>query len=161
MEQRDSDPVIVPAGEGASLTALGDLLKCKLLGEDTGGTFSLFEAETPSRQGPPLHRHHREDEVCYVLQGDFEFQCGDSHFKASAGAVVFLPRDIPHSYRNLSATKGRMLIISSPSGLETCLEEIQKMPADASADPQKVAKLAKRHGLELLGPPIWQKADKG
>jgi uncharacterized cupin superfamily protein len=31
----------------------------------------LMELTVPTKSGPPLHVHHREDETYYVLSGDF------------------------------------------------------------------------------------------
>ena len=42
--------------------------------------------------GPPLHVHDREDECCYVLDGELSIRCGTDTFDAPAGSFVFLPR---------------------------------------------------------------------
>ena len=41
-----------------------------LAGDETGGGFSLVEHPIPPRAlGAPLHRHSREDEYSFVLEG--------------------------------------------------------------------------------------------
>ena len=64
----------VPPGEGArSLWVMGVLVTYKIPSHRTGGAYALFEVATPPGAGPPPHIHHREDEVFYVLEGEYEF----------------------------------------------------------------------------------------
>ena len=61
--------------------------------EETGGAFSLVEHPIPPRGlVAPLHRHSREDEYSYVLEGEMGAQLGDEVVHASAGDFVFKPR---------------------------------------------------------------------
>jgi mannose-6-phosphate isomerase-like protein (cupin superfamily) len=63
----------VASGEGKTLWVLGDLYEFKATGEDTGGTFALWETPTPpGNPGPPPHIHHNDDEVFYLLEGKLE-----------------------------------------------------------------------------------------
>lgn len=39
--------------------------------ETTGGTLAFMEVTVPPSQGPPLHVHAREDEMWWVLDGDW------------------------------------------------------------------------------------------
>ena len=156
MEIREPDPVVVPKGEGNVLSVFGDAVTCKLTSEDTGGAFSMFEESTPAQGSSLLHMHHREDETCCVLEGEYEVQCGDRHFKATAGSVVFLPRDIPHAFRNLGAGVARMLCIVTPAGVEDFFEEVSQLPGQPTQQ-ARLSKVAKKHGIEILGAPLWQK----
>ena len=42
---------------------------------------------TPPHGGLPLHVHHQEDEAMYILEGEYEIQCGDQAFRATARQV--------------------------------------------------------------------------
>ena len=66
----------------------------------TGGAYSISEDVTPAGQGAPPHIHRRELETFIVLEGEYEFQCGDRKFKAAKGAIVVLPREAPHAFKN-------------------------------------------------------------
>lgn len=153
MEFRDADPVVVPPGEGKVLDVLGETIHCKLVSEDTGEAFSLFECRTPPNAGPPLHTHQREDEAYFVLEGEYEVHCGDRTFRATPGTMFLLPRDIPHTFRNVSKTPGRMLITATPAGVERFWQEVSQL-GNQNPDPQKLKKIAKKHHIDLEGPPF-------
>jgi quercetin dioxygenase-like cupin family protein len=51
------------------LNIFGDLVFVKIGGGDTDGNYAIMETVTPPQGGPPLHRHGREDESFYVLEG--------------------------------------------------------------------------------------------
>jgi quercetin dioxygenase-like cupin family protein len=42
----------------------------KATAAQTGGTLSVFEAEMPSGCGVPSHRHERDSELFYQLEGE-------------------------------------------------------------------------------------------
>jgi mannose-6-phosphate isomerase-like protein (cupin superfamily) len=89
-------PIFIKPGEGKVLDVLGEMLTIKVSGKDTGGTYAVIEEVSPPSGGPPLHLHHREDEAFYVLEGEYEIQCGDDKFIASPGTFVLAPNKIPH-----------------------------------------------------------------
>ncbi len=157
MEFQDADPTVVPAGEGTTYRTFGETLTLKLGTDDTGGAFTLFECLTPPQVGPPLHAHHREDETIYVLEGDYEVQCGEGHFKIHPGMLVFLPRDIPHAHRNSGHKPARMLVWATPSGVESFVRELGQIPTESQPDQAKLIKLGRRFGIEFAGTPLWHK----
>src|SRR5947209_19450059 len=67
-------------------------------GQETQGQFALMECSARKGNVPPPHIHHREDEVFYVLEGEMTFSVGDRTIKATPGTMVFLPRDVVHSF---------------------------------------------------------------
>ena len=73
----------------------------KATAEDTRGAYSLAIETTPPHSGLPLHIHHREDEAMYILEGEYEIQCGDRTIRATKGTFVFLPRGIPNRFENV------------------------------------------------------------
>jgi hypothetical protein len=98
-----------------------------------------------------------EDEAMYVLEGEVLFKCGDELFHAGPGSFVFLPRDIPHSYKNGADTPARWLILTMPAGIERFFVEVGTPALDDGLrpqplDPQKLAALAAQYGQEILGP---------
>ena len=56
-----------------------------------------------------MHTHHKEDEALYVLEGEYEIQCGDQTVRAKPGSFVFAPRDIPHNLTNVSTGPSTVL----------------------------------------------------
>src|SRR5438552_1645058 len=69
--------------------------------KETGGDYSAFLTTAVPNQGPPPHRHAREDELLYVIDGDFEFVFRDTRLRGGAGTCVFVPKGTPHTYNNV------------------------------------------------------------
>ena len=49
----------------------------KVQNKDTLGAYSLIEFTVKPRTGPVPHRHSREDEAFYILDGELEFRLGE------------------------------------------------------------------------------------
>jgi len=122
------------ADEGRRFNVLGSLMTYKATAHDTGGSYSLAVETTPPQGGLPLHVHHREDEAMYILEGEYEIQCGEQVFRAAAGAFVFLPRDIPNRYQNIGHVPGKFLYITSPGGCENLVEQTSLLAGNGPPD---------------------------
>jgi quercetin dioxygenase-like cupin family protein len=143
-------PKVLPAGEGQKLRIRNEIVFVKLAGEETGGACAVTESWTPPGGGPPLHRHTREDESFYVLEGDYEFTVGGQTFHAPAGTFVFGVRGIPHSFKNIGAKQARILALIQPAGLEKLFEEASELLRAGKADPAEMAALSARYGIEYI-----------
>ena len=84
---------------------------------DTNGAFALFEATLVSGTEPPPHVHSREDELFYVLEGEFDVYVGKDVFNGKAGECIFLPRSKPHTFI-VRSPRLRLLILFAPAGVE-------------------------------------------
>ncbi len=94
----------------------------------------------------------------YVLEGEVLIKCGDELFQADPGSFVFLPRDIPHSYKNVGETAVRWLLLTVPAGIEGFFTAGGTPALDDGLRPQpldrqKLAAVAAQYGQEILGPP--------
>jgi len=116
---------------------------------ETRGQFSLVETTNPPDAGPPLHVHHTVDEAFYVLDGTYEFMCGEALITAEPGAFVLLPHGIPHRYR-AGPAGGRVLMLFFPGGTEDYFRDIAVAMACADATESMLASLAEHHGIRLL-----------
>ena len=121
---------------------------------DTNGVLGAIEVTSPGGAAPPLHVHRHEDEAFYVLEGDYSVFIGDKVIEASPGTWVWGPRGVPHGYEIRSA-RGRHLSLTMPGGFEAFFEEVSAF-ATPFADPRnemaRMAAVAARYGVELLGP---------
>src|SRR5947209_19548096 len=95
----NAQPVVVASGEGERIWFTNAEMFIKATAEATDGHLSLIEANAPAGYGPPLHVHDIDHEAFYVLAGALEVQCGEERHRAEAGAFMFLPRGIPHTFR--------------------------------------------------------------
>lgn len=138
----------------------GSLMTFLATGEDTQGKFALIEVFGRKDNVPPPHIHHREDEVFYALEGEMTVLVGDRTIKAVPGTMVFLPRNVQHSF-TVESLQGRMLILLAPAGLEGWFKELS-VPAPSMTlppanevgyqDVERMLQLAPRYGLEFVFP---------
>jgi mannose-6-phosphate isomerase-like protein (cupin superfamily) len=119
-------------------------------GSESGGGFSLVEHPLPPRAlAAPLHRHSREDEYSYVLEGRIGALLGDDVVIGEVGDLIFKPRGQWHSFWNAGDEPARILEIISPAGFEKYFEEIVDMGGSLRAKPETLRDLAQRYGLEV------------
>jgi mannose-6-phosphate isomerase-like protein (cupin superfamily) len=110
---------------------------------DTGGALGLVETLIPAGHSTPLHVHRHEDEAFCILTGAVDFVRGDERFRADAGACVFLPRGIPHTFLGMSEEPSKVLVMFLPGGLE-----------EAFAEPSRFNEILREHDVEVVGPPL-------
>src|SRR5205809_7079605 len=119
-------------------------------GDEAGKRFSLVEHPvSPRALAAPLHRHTREDEYSFVLEGRMGALLGDDIVEAGAGDLVFKPRNQWHTFWNAGDEPCRILEIISPAGFERFFAELVDLGGVAQADPQVMAELCARYELEM------------
>ena len=119
-------------GRFVELGSLG--IRFMVWGEEAGGGFSLVEHPIPPRAlAAPLHRHAREDEYSYVIEGRMGAQLGDDVLYAGPGDLVFKPRGQWHTFWNAGDAPCRILEIISPAGFEHYFAELGDAMADQSS----------------------------
>jgi mannose-6-phosphate isomerase-like protein (cupin superfamily) len=136
-------------GKAGRLGSIG--VRFMIDGAGSGGGFSLVEHPMPPRKlAAPLHRHSREDEYSFVLEGRVGALLGDEVVYGDIGDLIFKPRDQWHTFWNAGDSPARILEIISPAGFEGYFEELTELLGDAGPpDPAQIAALAARYGLEL------------
>ena len=134
-----------PKGREADIT---EILATR---EHTVGSIGLFRQTIAPQSGPPTHIHETEDEFFYVVKGEFKVKLGDHIMSAStAGSVMFVPRGTAHTFQNVGASPGILLVGVTPGG-EKLFEERQ------GAEEEPLRSIAEKYNLEVLevvGPPI-------
>src|SRR4051812_26018015 len=146
-------PIQIPSDGGKKLNVLGIPMVIRIHGRDTGGIVSAVESHDVTGGGPPPHIHHAEDETFQVLEGEYEWTVGDNTFKAQKGATIFAPRGVPHWYRYLGQTPGRLMCVITPAGFERFFEEIGALAPDQQQQTPRILAIAKKYKLEILPPP--------
>ena len=134
-------------GKGRVLNVFGDSVSCKLTEEDSGVFFSMFEITVPPSGGQPVHRHLRDEEAYYVLEGQFDFHTDDRIETARAGTFIHFPRGVSHGYTNTGSGNGKLLAVFAPMGVEHYFEEIDRRSREGSLDDETSRQIAKRHGI--------------
>jgi len=149
MMQTTTTHALGPAeGKTGFLGSIG--VRFMLDGETTGGGFSLVEHPMSARAlAAPLHRHLREDEYSYVLEGRMGAVLGEDVLEAGPGDLVLKPRGEWHTFWNAGDTPCRILEIISPAGFERFFEELVDLGGVARAEPAVLGELCERFALEM------------
>ena len=140
-------------GKAGSLGSIG--VRFMIGGPDTDERFSLVEHPmAPRALAAPLHRHAREDEYSYVLEGRMGALLGDEVLIGEPGDLIFKPRDQWHTFWNAGDQPARILEIISPAGFERYFEELVDLGGSREADPAALADLCSRYELEVDPPSV-------
>ncbi|MDQ2631408.1 MAG: cupin domain-containing protein [Actinomycetota bacterium] len=135
-------------GKAGFLGSIG--VRFMIDGEDAGGDFSLVEHPlSPRALAAPLHRHTREDEYSFVLEGRMGGLLGDDVVEAGPGDLVFKPRNEWHTFWNAGDEPCRILEIIAPAGFEHFFEELVDMGGVLAASEEELTALNDRYGLEM------------
>lgn len=130
-----------------------NILDLKVSGKDTNGDLAIFEQTSISQgRGTPLHVHQFQDEVFYVIEGEYYFQVGEEKYRLNVGDSIFLPRKVPHAWTQVSE-KGKMTVTFQPAGK---MEEFFVTMADLKDEPtaEEIAKVFADNGMQIVGPPL-------
>ena len=112
--------------------------------------FSLVEHPMPPRAlAAPLHRHNREDEYSFILEGRMGALLGDDVVEAGPGDLVYKPRGQWHTFWNAGEEPARILEIISPAGFERFFDELVDLGGATHVEPQTLAALCARYELEM------------
>jgi len=125
---------------------------------------SILEHHVPYAFSPPLHFHHTEDEVFYVLEGEFRVKVQDQEHRLGPGDVMFTPKGVSHTYRVESEKGGRCLTTTVRGDFERFVREVSRpaerpeLPTPSGAPSPDAIQLlraaAAKCGIELVGPPL-------
>ena len=119
---------------------------------ETGGGFSLVEHPIPPHAlAAPLHRHSREDEYSFVLEGRIGALLGGEVVFGDVGDLISKPRGQWHTFWNAGDEPARILEVISPGGFEHYFEEMVELLESSAGPPEPpaLAAIAARHGLEV------------
>jgi quercetin dioxygenase-like cupin family protein len=130
-----------------------NILDMKISGSDTDGGFAMFEQTSLSPgKGTPLHVHHLQDEVFYVVEGNYFFQVGEDKFHLAAGDSIFMPMKVPHAWTQVSE-KGKMTVLFQPAGkMENFFVTLAAMEHEPTKE--EMAKLFADNEMQIVEPPL-------
>jgi mannose-6-phosphate isomerase-like protein (cupin superfamily) len=136
-------------GRAGRLASIG--VRFMINGAESGGGFALVEHPMPPRAlAAPMHRHSREDEYSFVLEGRVGAMLGDHVVHGEAGDLIFKPRHQWHTFWNAGDRPARILEIISPAGFERYFEQMTELATQPGPpDRSRILAIADDHGLEL------------
>ena len=127
---------------------------CKVSGQDTNGDLCVFEGTgTKPGPGPPLHIHYEQDELFFVIDGEFLFQVGEEKLSLKQGDSLLAPRKVPHAFMQTNDRTSKMLTTFQTAGqMQGFFNGMGELHGPPSRD--VFQKLFKDHGMEIAGPPL-------
>jgi quercetin dioxygenase-like cupin family protein len=148
--------------KGQKFWLLGDTYTFHITGVETDVQYAVSELSSPPGGGPPLHSHTKETEGFYVIDGEFSFQYGDDNIVAKPGAFLHLKKEIPHTYKNIGNSTGRLLCTVIPAGFENFFAEVGVLidneetfspPSMDTIDISKIVRIShEKYGLNIIMP---------
>src|SRR5678815_5727838 len=115
-------------------------------GNEADERFSLVEHPMSARAlAAPLHRHTREDEYSFILEGSVGALLGDDVVIGKPGDLIFKPRDQWHTFWNAGDEPARILEIISPAGFERFFAELVDLGGSRAAHPDALRALGQRY----------------
>jgi mannose-6-phosphate isomerase-like protein (cupin superfamily) len=113
-------------------------------GLESGGGFSLVEHPMSARAlAAPMHRHSREDEYSYIVEGRVGALLGPDVVFGNPGDLIFKPRGQWHTFWNTGDEPARLLEIISPAGFEQYFAELVELGGSTALEPQERAALGR------------------
>jgi quercetin dioxygenase-like cupin family protein len=149
----DQNFITVAGQEPVLNMAPGRTAALRLLNQQTKESVMAFEEFAPAGTETPMHLHHDSDEVMFVLSGEFSFKIGDQVGTGGPGSCAFMPRGIPHAWKNSGTETGRALFMYIPGQAGKLFEELEQRhtPLSAITDAEW-PDILRRHGMEIVGP---------
>lgn len=148
--------VTLGPGQGEDVWFLDNLLTIKSRPR-TGLEFGVIESAMPAGSRTPFHRHEREDEALYVLEGTMSvFLEGGRTLEAGPGTFVHVPKGIAHGFVTTSPV--RMLVLTGAEGFVEMTRAAgvpaprHELPPVAPPDLARLEAACARHHIVLLGP---------
>jgi quercetin dioxygenase-like cupin family protein len=157
-------PIIRAEGEGDKQAFFGGGLHTwKLLAEDTGGAFFLFEDDLSQGKTTPLHRHPEADETVYVLEGEILVNVDGKESRVGAGGMTFTPKGVPHAFVVVS-DGARVLTLQTPGIGQAFYRGASEPATDDTSETVDIPRLQASaqqnpRGIEILGPPPFEVAN--
>jgi quercetin dioxygenase-like cupin family protein len=116
----------------------------------TDGAFALVEAESIRGVSVPLHKHDKDVESFYILEGEVTFFLnGNPGVRAIKGAFVHIPKGTVHGFR-IETEKVRYLIRTTAHHAEF-YRAITLPTFEATVDNAVIGKAGEEYGIEFVG----------
>ena len=145
----------VPSLEKVRFGPGGGVYKIVASAAETNNTHFAFEAIEPPGGGPPLHTHANEEEFFLVLDGEMTFYIGGRITRATEGQTAFVPRGVPHCFKNTSRRESRIMVLFTPGDIEGFFEYGNLPRGVRPTDElllERLSSFAPKYGLTVIGP---------
>jgi mannose-6-phosphate isomerase-like protein (cupin superfamily) len=150
--------------KGEAMFVLGDVVTFKITAQESDDAYFLTEIISVPGGGPAFLHTHVPMETFWILEGEYEVygQDGDGEkyaIPASVGTTVHVPGNVPHGFRNVGDTTGKLLALYAPvvhqpeffTEIGVPMESsIHPMPVDGMPSNERILEVLAKHEMRLL-----------
>ncbi|MGA3399883.1 MAG: cupin domain-containing protein [Acetobacteraceae bacterium] len=141
-----SQIAVIAQSSGEQLNILGTVMVVKL---DADGVF-VAENVVPPGCGAPLHVHDAEDEIFSILEGELTLISEAGETKARPGDTVWLPRGVPHGFRNATEQTVRALVFANPGArIAAMFRQFDRACSLGPVVPERIGAICAEHGVHF------------
>lgn len=137
----------------APIQVLSDQLRLLLRSVDSPSQMSVMVVDVPPGGFVPPHRHAKEEEGYFVLDGMLALTIADQTRTLGPGDFGHVPPRTVHAYANPGTAPVRFLAwtVGGPIDqfFEAMSQQVRHMPRDAPA----MAEITARFGVQMVGAP--------
>jgi mannose-6-phosphate isomerase-like protein (cupin superfamily) len=148
MQTDFSTAVNLPGKPQELLSVIGHTITVIIGGEQTNNAYSIFELIVPPTMGTGIHIDTAWDEYWFVIKGTFAFTLNGKQLELSSGGFAHGPKGIPHSFRNVGEATGKLLMVTTPSGLENFFRNVHHASLNGRPDKEAFVKIMRSHAIE-------------
>lgn len=144
--------ILLTPGEGETrAVGAGSSVEIKAGGAETAGTLYLGEVTAaPGFAGPPPHVHQHLHDMFYVLEGTLTIIVDGTGHAAGPGTFACVPPGVVHTFRNDSDAAVRLLNLTTPSGFEHYMRDLDRAAQDGPLDSARLGEIASRYDVRVV-----------
>jgi mannose-6-phosphate isomerase-like protein (cupin superfamily) len=160
----DARIFVLGPNEGEVVFVLGDVVTFKITSAESDNAYFLTEIASLPGGGPAFLHTHIPQETFWILEGDYEVYGQDEEgekyaIKAPVGSTVHVPGNVPHGFKNVGDTPGKLLALYAPSVHQHEFFKEIGVPMGSSLDPapfdqmpdnERILEILARHQMRLL-----------
>lgn len=150
-EAPHSRGIVLLPGQGRTIDLETFHMSVKADYAETGGAFSLLEAEEPPGFGPPLHIHRDAAEAFYVIGGEYIIFLEGQEVACPAGSFILIPAGVVHGFR-VGKVVSRKLNLYTPSAMVGYFDELGAAVKAGNVDDASLSAIATKYSMDVLGP---------
>lgn len=154
--------------EGEAMLVLGDVVTFKVTAAESDDAYFIVEIISVPGGGPEFLHTHVPQETFWILQGEYEVYGQDEDgekyaIAASVGSTVHIPGNVPHGFKNVGDTQGKLLAIYAPvthqpeffKEIGVPMESsLDPMPVDQMPGPEVILDVLAKHEMKLIENPF-------
>ena len=138
--------------EGATFNIGMHRVTEKLTSEQSGGDYYVVQQVSPPGSFVPPHVHSLEDEVVFIIEGDFDVFLDGKTTRAGPGAILNFARGTYHGFKNVGDTPGKTSWVITPgTSFQAFFRELATIPP-GPPDFARLDALHAKYGMTMPTP---------